>query len=281
LSKTTLYLDRCRYVLSQAKIIIFSIQRQNLLEFFHAFWVLKPLVLRSIKKEPGETDGEKNGSSNNNNLKEGYTNISNSIEESYLLPNSHKTLQINSVLLSRLATDIELEFKDNVLVDRKYTADRQFLAGITVDYRHLKDWRSCKNKLEPSLKKMIQKCQTSSLVTGRGSDLYLQTYSSHPFLDVYALYCDKGMAFDFVTSEILNIKTGRDGGDRVGGILYLGDSENDNPAFRKAAISMGVISDKRLNPKLDCEYHIEYNYLSIFLKRLIENNLVFTENLIM
>jgi soluble P-type ATPase len=35
-----------------------------------------------------------------------------------------------------------------------------------------------------------------------------------------------------------------------GKIIYLGDSENDNPDFRKADISIGVISDNRLNPKL-------------------------------
>jgi hypothetical protein len=37
-------------------------------------------------------------------------------------------------------------------------------------------------------------------------------------------------------------------------IMYLGDSENDNPAFRKADVSVGVKSDKRLNPILDCKY---------------------------
>jgi phosphoserine phosphatase len=36
--------------------------------------------------------------------------------------------------------------------------------------------------------------------------------------------------------------------------MYLGDSENDNPAFRKADVSIGVRSDERLNPILDCKY---------------------------
>jgi hypothetical protein len=53
------------------------------------------------------------------------------------------------------------------------------------------------------------------------------------------------MAFDFIIDNLLDIKNN-------GGILYLGDSENDNAAFRKASISVGVISDKRLQPKLDC-----------------------------
>ena len=50
-------------------------------------------------------------------------------------------------------------------------------------------------------------------------------------MDVYALYCDKGMAYDFVTSEVLKMTNW--GRSQARGILYLGDSENDNPAFRK------------------------------------------------
>ena len=52
------------------------------------------------------------------------------------------------------------------------------------------------------------------------SDLYVQTYRSHPFMDV----CDKGMAFDLVADDILNIKTSEEG-DEGEGILYLGDSK--------------------------------------------------------
>jgi hydroxymethylpyrimidine pyrophosphatase-like HAD family hydrolase len=240
---------------------------------------IETISLRIPRRVPKGSEGGKIGISNNNNVKEGCTNISHSIEESYLLPNSYKTLQINSVLLSRLAADIELEFKDNVLVERKYTADRQFLAGITADYRHLKDWRLCKNKIEPFLKEMIRKFKSSS---SAGPDyLHVLTYSSHPFVDIYALYCDKGMAFDFVTSKILNIKSNGYGGARVGGILYLGDSENDNPAFRKAAVSMGIISDKRLTPKLDCQYSIDFNNLSNLLEHIVKAEFVFSEGLLM
>lgn len=35
--------------------------------------------------------------------------------------------------------------------------------------------------------------------------------------------------------------------------LYLDDSENDNPAFRKAGVSIGVRSDSRIIPKLECQ----------------------------
>ncbi|MGA7368050.1 MAG: hypothetical protein WBX01_02905 [Nitrososphaeraceae archaeon] len=196
------------------------------------------------------------------------------IKERYLLPNSQKILQANSFLLSELAENIELEFKANVIVERKFTSDRRFLAGITIDYRHLKDWKLYKNQLEPSLKKMIQKYRSLLSVSTPG--LYVLTYTSHPFLDIYALYCDKGMAFDLVVSNILNIKNNELG---RGGILYLGDSENDNPAFRKASVSVGIISDKRLSPMLDCQYLIEFNNLSCFLEHLIKDEFIFSEEL--
>jgi hypothetical protein len=94
-------------------------------------------------------------------------------------------LQTNSVLLSKLAERIELEFKANVIVERKFTSDKHFLAGITIDYRHLKNWKSYKNRLEPSLKEIIQKYMSFSFAPT--SDLYVQKYRSNPFLDVYTI----------------------------------------------------------------------------------------------
>jgi hydroxymethylpyrimidine pyrophosphatase-like HAD family hydrolase len=206
-----------------------------------------------------------------------YSDPPSCVRERYILPNSQKILQRNSVLLSKLAESIELEFKANVIVERKFTSDRHFLAGITFDYRHLKDWKSYKNRLEPSLKEIILKYKSFSL--SPMSDLYVQTYRSHPFMDVYALYCDKGMAFDLVADDILNIKTSEEG-EEGEGILYLGDSENDNPAFSKASISIGIISDKRLTAKLDCQYLIEFKKLYGFLERLIKSKFVFSGDLL-
>ena len=103
-----------------------------------------------------------------------YSNSSSCVRGRYILPNSQKILQRNSDLLSKLAESIELEFKANVIVERKFTTDRQFLADITIDYRHLKDWKSYKNRLEPSLKEIIQKYRSFSL--DPMSDLYAQAY---------------------------------------------------------------------------------------------------------
>jgi phosphoserine phosphatase len=62
--------------------------------------------------------------------------------------------------------------------------------------------------------------------------------------------------------------------------MYLGDSENDNPAFRKADVSIGVKSDERLNPKLDCQYLIDFNRLPKFLMNLLKNDFDFSEELL-
>jgi phosphoserine phosphatase len=89
--------------------------------------------------------------------------------------------------------------------------------------------------------------------------------------------CDKGLAFDYFFKRYTNNLTLSDSvrNTRITrNVLYLGDSENDNPAFRRSDISIGVSSDKRLNPKLACKYNIEFKHLSIFLNRLLENGLI-------
>jgi phosphoserine phosphatase len=58
--------------------------------------------------------------------------------------------------------------------------------------------------------------------------------------------------------------------------MYLGDSENDNPAFRKADVSIGVKSDERLNPNLDCKYTVKFDELTGLLEKLHNDNFVFS-----
>lgn len=83
------------------------------------------------------------------------------------------------------------------------------------------------------------------------------------------------MAFDLITENILNPKDNEEMDT-----LYLGDSENDNPAFRKADISIGIKSDERLNPKLDCQYLINFNQLPKFLMALLKSDFIFSEKLL-
>ena len=84
--------------------------------------------------------------------------------------------------------------------------------------------------------------------------------------------CNKGLALDNVLSQLE--ETGR--GTNV---IYFGDSENDNPAFRKSDISIGIRSDTRLSPKLDCKYMLDFNQLPLFLRGLMNNDFIFSDSL--
>ncbi|MGA9152005.1 MAG: hypothetical protein WBZ36_15615, partial [Candidatus Nitrosopolaris sp.] len=131
--------------------------------------------------------------------KEEWGDTSYCIEESHLILNDLETLRDNSSLLASLAERISLSYKD-VIIERKFTRDKKILAGVTFDYRHLKNWMSYKKRFEPFLNEMIHDTQSSLLTY----NLNLQTYALHPFIDVYGRKCDKGMAFDYVTSKISN-----------------------------------------------------------------------------
>jgi hypothetical protein len=122
---------------------------------------------------------------------------------------------------------------------------------------------------------VIQRTINTNLATSSSPKYrpFIQTYSSHPFLDVYGVECDKGLAFDNVLSQLKQK-------EREGNVMYLGDSENDNLAFRKSDISIGIRSDARLNPKLDCKYMLNFNQLHLFLRGLIDNDFVFSEDLL-
>ncbi|MGC2308705.1 MAG: hypothetical protein WA461_09890, partial [Nitrososphaeraceae archaeon] len=84
--------------------------------------------------------------------------------------------------------------------------------------------------------------------------------------------CNKGLAFDSVLSQLKQ--------EEITNVIYLGDSENDNPAFRKSDISIGIRSDARLNPMLDCKYMLDLNQLSFFLRDLMDNDFIFSEDLL-
>jgi hydroxymethylpyrimidine pyrophosphatase-like HAD family hydrolase len=161
------------------------------------------------------------------------------------------------------------------MMEENYDSVKEILIGLTIDYRHLQNWQLFKENREPSIREVIQRTINANLTTNSPSKYrpFIQTYSSHPFLDVYGIECNKGLAFDNVLSQLKQRERG-------GNVMYLGDSENDNPAFRKSGISIGIRSDSRLNPILDSGYMLDFNQLPIFLKGLIDNNLIFSEELL-
>ena len=193
------------------------------------------------------------------------------IKDSYLMDQDN-TLQYNSQILYQLAELVRVNFNE-IRIELKFTVThKKILAGITLDWRHMDDWKTFKTSSEPQLKKMIiEKHKEFDL---KQSNIYIQTYSTHPFIDIYSIRCNKGMAYDRIISMTSLVHKKRPN------VIYLGDSENDNPGFRKATISVGIQSDTRLKPKLDCEYNLPISKLSIFLKNLVTNRLEFSPSLL-
>lgn len=161
-----------------------------------------------------------------------------------------------------------------ILVERKYTFDKRFLAGVTLDWRESLEWGERR-------KAVYQAISSEIAEDGSPADLYVQKYEFHPFVDLYAAKCGKDYAFDVVLSMIRSTDPAGTGAPiESKDVLYLGDSENDNPAFRKSGVSVGVRSDHRINPRLDCQHYVSFDDLAGFLSRLNENQMRFDEKLI-
>jgi HAD superfamily hydrolase (TIGR01484 family) len=190
----------------------------------------------------------------------------------HLIASSH-SLMDNSKLLHNTMETLQNHNYKVITVEKKYTSNKEILIGLTIDYRHLNNWQSFKENTEPIIREMIQKSVNADLKPNLSfkNQPFIQSYASHPFLDVYGAECDKGLAFDNVLSQLDKKKRN---------VVYLGDSENDNPAFRKSDLSIGIRSDTRLNPMLDCKYMLDFNQLPIFLRSLMDNNYIFSEELL-
>jgi HAD superfamily hydrolase (TIGR01484 family) len=167
----------------------------------------------------------------------------------------------NSVLLKRLSDKIEKEFQD-ISIEPKFNYVDGILAAISLDYRQIQKWEHYKTNIEPYVLNSIQQ-----FVLSLPNDLFVQTYSDHPFIDIYSMQLDKGQAIDAIF-HLLNLSKEQK-------VLYLGDSENDNPAFRKADLSIGIRSDERVKTKLDSDYVIQFNELTPFLQKLYAEDFVF------
>jgi HAD superfamily hydrolase (TIGR01484 family) len=192
----------------------------------------------------------------------------------HLITSSH-SLMANSKLLNNVVEVLQNQNYRDIMIERKYTSSKESLIGLTIDYRHLDNWQSFKENKEPGLKQIIQKSIDANLAPNLPAKdwPFIQKYSSHPFLDVYGVECNKGFAFDNALSQL------EENGRGIN-VIYLGDSENDNPAFRKSDISIGIRSDVRLNPKLDCNYMLDFNQLPQFLRGLMDNDFLLSDSLL-
>src|SRR5215217_3415233 len=165
-------------------------------------------------------------------------------------------LQMNSKVLEAVAEGI-FSCKDfsDMLIERKHPSD---------------DWSYYRRGTTHFISSIVANLKKPPVPVY----IYVRKYSMHPFVDIYSTECNKGMAFDTIIAELAYASANGKG------TLYLGDSENDNPAFRKAGVSLGIRSDARVNPKLDCSYFLNYGQLSSFLKKLRNNDYLFSEELL-
>jgi hydroxymethylpyrimidine pyrophosphatase-like HAD family hydrolase len=193
----------------------------------------------------------------------------------------YETLSTNSFVLNEIASFFKIKYP-LITIEKKFlTVKGDLLGGITIDWRKDKDWNKNRKIYESLVKKSlfnIFKRQNYSYLNKDPvyyhlQKIFVQRYATHPFIDVYSVKTSKGEAYDYVSSEIVNT------GHNPGQILYLGDSENDNPAFSKADISIGISSDNRLKPNLKCKYNLKFENLSLFLKRVTANDFEFPESL--
>ncbi|MDN5846170.1 MAG: HAD hydrolase family protein, partial [Candidatus Nitrosocosmicus sp.] len=197
----------------------------------------------------------------------------------------YETMMENSIILQEISSFLEINYPF-VNVEKKFsTITEEVVGGITIDWRNdrSEDWGSNVKKykkiVKESMYKVLKKAELIKKLSNKSFDYYLekffiQEYTTHPFVDIYGTKTSKGDAYDCVVSELFNLNNG------IGKVLYLGDSENDNPAFKKADVSIGINSDIRLRPDLTCKYSLNYQDLPNFLRKLSQNNFEFQESLL-
>jgi HAD superfamily hydrolase (TIGR01484 family) len=148
-----------------------------------------------------------------------------------------------------------LQARDNLVIERK-ESDDEHLIGFCLDWRLARNWDEAKRIAAPLLDYT------------RKQGLYVVESGISPFANVFPMKIDKGEAFEKLKKEL-----GVDGS-----VMYLGDSEADDPAFRLAEVSIGV-KHRRVMPKLECKYRIEFFELENLLTELIDSDFDFKESM--
>jgi len=155
-----------------------------------------------------------------------------------------------------------LEYARNLSDDDLAIEEKHDSNGTTVAFSV--DWRQTKNRSKAMKKalKLISYC--------KGLPLFTIEYEGQPFFDVFPCSVDKGRA-------LLELK------QKLGlhdGILYMGDSSVDNPAFEVADVALGVIHEKT-SEDLVCDYFVRFEDVAAFLQGLLKNGFRFSPKLTM
>jgi hypothetical protein len=78
------------------------------------------------------------------------------IRYQHLIADNH-SLMDNSKLLHNIVETLQNQNYTDIMIEEKYTSDKEILIGLTVDYRHLENWQSFKDNTEPIIRELIQK----------------------------------------------------------------------------------------------------------------------------
>jgi len=148
-----------------------------------------------------------------------------------------------------------LQARDNLVIERK-ESDDEHLIGFCLDWRLARNWDDAKRIAAPLLD------------YSRKQGLYVVESEASPFANVFPMKIDKGEAYEKLKKE-LGVQ---------GPIMYLGDSEADNPAFQLAEVSIGV-KHRRIMPKLQCKYRVEFFELENLLTELIDSDFDFKDSM--
>jgi len=124
------------------------------------------------------------------------------------------------------------------------------------------DWRLMRSK------KDAEEMASQILSYCKNVPLSIIEYEGKPYFDVFPDKVDKGQ-----TLKGLKEKLGLSEG-----IIYMGDSVTDNPAFKEADISIGVTEGEK-PVDLVCKYWINFKDVEGFLSDLYKNKLCFDPGL--
>ncbi len=149
-----------------------------------------------------------------------------------------------------------LQIRENIMVERKETDDGGLLA-FCIDWRLSRNWDEAKKKAAP----VMELCKEQGL--------YVVDSQISPFANIFPVEVDKGAAFKKLREEI----------GVTGPIMYLGDSEADDPAFKLADVSVGI-KHRRVMPPLQCMYRLEFFELDNFLLNLMDADFEFQEGML-
>jgi HAD superfamily hydrolase (TIGR01484 family) len=145
-----------------------------------------------------------------------------------------------------------IEMGEDILVERKSTEDDELIA-FCIDWRMSKDWEGARKKVKP----ILAQCKEVGL--------YVVESEHSPFANVYPFEVDKGSALTKLRNEL----------HAAGPIMYMGDSEADNPAFQISDVSVGV-KHLKVMPQLSCRYQVEFFELEAFILRLLDSDFEFS-----